>query len=401
MNFDLKQSFCQGAKVRLSLRDAETGKLSWRGKWQKNLMLDVGLNALANNQGGYANLFTYCKVGSGTNANSRNSAGSAIFTQSGTTVTASTSFFLSSDVGALLKYGGTGVSSGIEQYITAYVSATQVTVATSNTQSSPIAGTVWFVNQTALQTYLYQSNTYPNGGSFNGYTLSGNQITLFRTFNFPVQGSLYSVNEIGYDRVSGSGTVIGRIVLGSTVNVPTTNFLVVELQMTVTQTPGSSLAVSNVGTGFNTAGNLMWQVWNCSNIGANGNTGVFPANGSYGIMMDAFSSSPLLQFYTGSAITLQSSIQNANPGTSSSGYATAAMPNLSNTSNPVGVGTSAVSFSFTTAGESCNALVFGGNFGGAIAQLLVLNLTTPVTLPTGTFSGNFVYQANFTRSLVN
>lgn len=400
MNLDLKKSFTSGAKVRLSLRDAKTQKLTWRGKWQKNLFLDVGLNALANNQGGYANTFTYCKVGSGINANSVNTGGSAILSQSGNTVTASSAFFTSNMVGALLKFGNIGTSNGLEQYITAFTSSTQVTVSTSTTQSA-VAGTVWFVNQTGLQTFLYQSNTYPNGGTFNGYTLSGNTIVYFRTFNFAVQGSSYSVNEIGYDRAAGGTTCLGRIVLGSTVTVPTTNFLVVEIQMTVTQTPGSSTAVGNVGTGFNTAGNLMWQVWNCSGIGANGNSSLFPANGSYGILMDQVTANPLMQFYTGGTITLNGSIQNANPATSGSGYATGVLPALSNTSNPVGVGTSAVSFSFTTAGETCSALVFGGNFGGPIAQLLVLNLTTPVTLPVGTFSGNFTYQANFTRTLTN
>jgi hypothetical protein len=399
MNVKLKRSFSSGAKVKLSSRNAETGKLTRLTGWRSNLILDVGLNYLANNSGnsGYAGLITYCKVGSGTTPNSVNSGGSAIFSQATNVVTASTAFFTSAMVGAILKYGATG-SSGTEQYITAYTSPTQVTVSSSATVAA-IAGTVWFVQQTGLQTYLYQSNTYPNGGSYNGYTISNNVITYYRTFNFSVQASPYNVNEVGYDSQAGSTTVLGRIVLGTTVTVPTTDFLVVEIQISVTQSPGAPLTVSNVGTGLNTAGQIMWQAWNASNIDPSGARGLFPANGSYGILMDT-SYNCHLQFYTGSAITLQGSIQNSNPATSSSGY-DVSFGALNQSGNPVGYGTSSANYSFTTAGETCSALVFGGDAGGPIAQLLVLNLTTPVVLPVGSFTGSFTYEAIFGRTLVN
>jgi hypothetical protein len=107
-----------------------------------------------------------------------------------------------------------------------------------------------------------------------------------------------------------------------------------------------------------------------------------------------------MQFYTGSAITLQSSIQNANPTVSASGYFKT-FGGISQSGNPVGVGTVSASYSFTTSGETCSALVFGNNPGGNVAQLLVLNLTTPVTLPTGSFTGSFTYKATFSRTLVN
>lgn len=396
----LKRCDTAGARARISTRNASTGEITRQTGWTNNLILDVGLNYLANNSGnnGYAGLITYCKVGSGTTPNSVDSGGSAIFTQATNVVTASTAFFTSAMVGAILKYGATG-SSGAEQYITAYTSPTQVTVSSSATVAA-IAGTVWFVQQTGLQTYLYQSNTYPSGGSYNGYTISGNVITYYRTFNFSVQASPYDVNEVGYDSQAGSTTALGRIVLGSTVTVPTTDFLVVEIQISVTQAPGAPLSVSNVGTGFDTTGQIMWQAWNASKIDASGGGGQFPANGAYGILMDS-SQGCSLQFYTGSAITLQGSIQNSTPVTSSSGYG-AAFGALSNSGNPVGYGTSSASYSFTTAGETCSALVFGNKDAyGDVAQLLVLNLTTPVVLPVGSFAGSFTYEAIFGRTLIN
>ena len=136
---------------------------------KKNLILDCGLNGLAKDTNlglstFAANSFLYCQVGDGTDP-VKISSGAITFTQSGNIVTASGNFFTSPMQGAILKYGtGTG---GVEQYITAVNSGTQVVVSTSATVGSTV-GSVWLVNQTGLANPIFATNSYVTGGGFCG-----------------------------------------------------------------------------------------------------------------------------------------------------------------------------------------------------------------------------------------
>src|ERR1700744_5859559 len=270
-----KWNIALGAKLQgratLYLQDIATG-VQTQVADKSNLVLDVALNALRNTGTPYTTLLAACKVGSGTNANEFNFGGSAIFTQLGNTITATSGVFTSAMVGGIFKYGATGTSNGAEQYIASFISATQVTVSGAGmTVAVAAAGAVWMVQQTTLQTYNISSTSYQATG--NGTTYSGNTVTFQRTYVFAAQGSAYSVNEVGYYSAGGSNLVFGRIVLGSTVNVPTTSFLVVTLQLTVTQSPATITAVGNVGTHFNTAGNAAINFWSLQTIATNGSTG--------------------------------------------------------------------------------------------------------------------------------
>lgn len=402
MKFSLDQKTTGGAKVRLSTKNAATGKITRKTGWEKNLLMDAGLNLLANGAAGFPQIFPYCKVGSGTSPNFVNSGGSAIFTQAGNTLTASTAFFTSSMVGGIIKFGASG-SAGLEQYISAFTSSTVVTMATSNTQATAIAGTFWQVNQTALQTYLYQSSTYPNGGSYNGYTISGNSITLFRTFNFAQQGTAYAVNEVGYGDSPTAGNVLGRIVLGSTVDVPNTDYLVVEIQFTWTVSPSAPTAVTNTGTGINTAGQIMWQSWACDVVTSTGSSAaIFTANGSAINIMDG-SGNPALGLNLNTPIILQTSIQNASPVNESSVNFLPGVnfPQISNSGQPVGVGYSQASFSFVTTGYTVYAITFSVSAGAQNFVPFLLLLSTPYVTPNGTFSGTVAWQLKFSRTLTN
>lgn len=411
MNASINLGMKLGGRVRLSLYDAKTRKRIWRGKWESNLVFDTYLNALANNStttAGYANAFSVLKVGSGTNANEFNAAGSAIFTQVGNTVTAASSFFTSAMVGGIFKYGATGTSNGAEQYISGFTSATQVTVSGAGmTVATPTAGAVFMVQQTGLQTFSFQSSTYASGAGMNGFTFVGNVATLFRTFVFAQQGSSYSVNEVGYATVAqSSGLCNGRIVLGSTVTVPPTNFLVAQFQLVCTQSPSAQVAQANVGTGINTAGTAMLQCWDLdvpnASTGANSN---FQAGANVSNMCSGLTISPnrpYFNFYYGAtAPTLQTSIQASAAVQYNATFFQGQFGAMSNSGQPVGVGVATCSYSTTSAGQSCKSFIIGGQAGGNQMQVYVINLTTPVTLPTGSLQGTVTWTQQWSRTLVN
>ena len=161
----------------LRVRNAD-GSIAHETKPQGNLVFDAGLNSLANGCG-FAGLFQYCKVGSG-NTPVVVASGAVTFTQTGTTITASTNFFTSSMNGALLKYGSSGPS-GAEVYLT-YVDATHATASVSMTVTLPTAATVYMVQQTALQTWVATSGTYDSSGGANSTVFNNNVATMQRTF---------------------------------------------------------------------------------------------------------------------------------------------------------------------------------------------------------------------------
>jgi hypothetical protein len=387
-------------RVRLFLEDRASGARRQVSDWESNLVFDTGLNNLATGfggrqPGGNVGLYTYLQVGSGNTPNFFNSGASAIFTQSGNTLHSSTGFFTGAMVGGLFKWGiGTG---GAEIYITGYTDSQNVTVSTSATVSTPAIGTVWMVQQTALETFLYNTTVKQNGA--NGTTYSGNTQVNSLTFVFPSQGSVYSVNEIGYTNSSSTSSCYGRIVLSSTVTVPTTDFLVVEFEGTNIQSPSAQIAVGNVGSNVDTAGTAMLQQWCGQYVNSDGSIG----QGNYGNIGDG-GSPPVIAFHTANDITLHTSIQSITTvaGQASEAYQFS-FGSMSNAGNPVGVGTSGVSWSTTSAGETVYFLVFGEDyaFGGNIAQLYVIQLTTPITLPVGTFAGSGVWTTTFTRNLSN
>jgi hypothetical protein len=391
---NLKRNF--GSKIwgecETRIIDAATGKIVKRSKKLKNLVFDTGLNLLAGAQSGFGDFFETCAIGSGTNPNSV-ASGAVTFTQVATAITASAGFFNVGMVGAIFKYGAFG-SGGAEYYITAYIDTTHVTVATSATVVSSTAATVWLVNQTVLQTPLYTSSTYQNSAGDNGTSYASNVIQLKRTFVFPVQSSPYNVNEIGYSgRSTPSGQVNGRVVLGSTDVVAPTQFFVCIWTLSYTQTPGSPTAQGNVGTNIDTTGNVMIQAWSnqiVNSDGTNGNNGagLLDSSGSFGAA-----------FHTG-AISLNSTIDTSQPPTNAEPIGLS-LNAFSNSMQPVGVGISTSIFSVNTSGQTINCIIAGNGNASFTQAIYVLSLTTPVTAPSGTFSGTLVLVRTFSRILTN
>jgi hypothetical protein len=381
-------------KVRTRIVDAATGETVKVSPWKTNLIFDSGLNRLASGVG-YANFFSTCKVGSSNAANSI-ASGAITFTQTGTTITASGGFFTSGMTGAILKFGtGTG---GAEQYIT-FVNSTTATSLTSMTQSTPIVGTVWLVQQTGLTTLVLSTTNLQTSTGSNSSTFTTNSVTHQRIFVFPQQGSPYSVNEIGYDNGNGGATCNGRVVLGATDVISPSQFYAVEVQMTFVITPGVPTAAANVGTGIDTTGTASINFWDCQIVTAAGNQG-FAVTNAPSMLCDG-SSQIAVAVATGAQ--LSQNITQTNVPTAIGVIAVIGQTgNLSNSGQAVGVGIQNLTFSLSTAGQTVNAFVIGGNTSPtSIRPIFVLNLTTPFTLPTGTFSGTFSFKVQFTRTLSN
>lgn len=213
---------------------------------QKNLLLDQGLNYLGNGTiSAWQGMFTNCVLGSGTTPTRRDS-GAITFTRSGTTVTASASFFESADTGRLLKF-----DSGKECYLT-YVDGT---TATSNLSGTVAAseGTVYYVNATSHQTEVKRSNTYStdsnaNGSSWNGTTAV---FSLWRTFLFSAETGSVTYREIGWSHTSTAGANLsGRALLaGGGDSLVAGQIYKVKVQFDVTLSPTAAVAFT-VSTGL-------------------------------------------------------------------------------------------------------------------------------------------------------
>jgi hypothetical protein len=73
-----------GGRVRVAVIDAATKRVLRKGKWQKNLILDQGMDMIATTL--FNQLFTACAAGTGTAPTDVNLGATA--TVSGTTITA-------------------------------------------------------------------------------------------------------------------------------------------------------------------------------------------------------------------------------------------------------------------------------------------------------------------------
>lgn len=206
-----------------------------------NLINDGGMDLVASNR--WANLTKYGHYGSGTNVNKRDS-GAVTLSRTGTTVTASASFFLAADPDRIIKW-----DSGEEAYIASFTSDTEVETVDSGTIAAD-TGSVHYVDETALQTEIQRTSSLSADGGANGTSYSTGVLTFKRTFLFSAASGTESVNELGWGPAN-STTVFGRVVLGSTVTLLDTQQLELEvnLDLSLPNTSGTT-AFSGPITGW-------------------------------------------------------------------------------------------------------------------------------------------------------
>lgn len=393
---------CRAVNVK-EYAETKTSRARWT-PWKKNLVFDAALNAFAGGTGNLtkeqgASSFAYCQVGTSAAAQTFQSGG-VTFTQVGTTITASSTFFTAAMVGAIFKYGNPGTSNGAEQYIVSQTGTSCVVSGAGMTVGTPTPATVFLVQQTALTSPLLSTNSYQTTGSSCGTVTTGNVQTFQRTFNFPVQGSPYNANEIGWRNIADTTYSFGRLVLASTIVVAPTQFLQVQLQMVVTYSPGSPMAVSNVGTIIDTSGTAMLEYLSFATVTSTGNTD----STTVGIGLGFFGGQPCkARLAMQTATYTQNSAPTNTYGSAPAFSGISFTPSTSSWVND-GSNTGVCTLSFltqtaSTAGQTIYGI--GITSDSHIANLLFdVKLTTPYVAPTGTFQPQIVFTLIFTRTLV-
>jgi len=367
------------------------GKLDW----QENLILDYGLNAWAKQGGAQhnpSNSFDYCQIGSGTTPVAYPS-GSITFTQATTTITASASFFTSAMVGGLFKWG-TG-SGGAELYISAVeVGGLSCTVTTSATVSTAAVGTVWMVQQSSLTAFIRSQDSYATGGSNCGYTTTGANITMQRTYIFLPPGSAQDVNELGWYGGGDGSHCFGRLVLSTTDVIGTSNYYVVQIQIGIDYSPASPVTVTSVGTSIDTSGTLALEAFACHVPSNTGTDATISADSSLDGESAVF------------GLITQTYSQNASPGAEAMGvmsaYVSVNYPDWARiTSGLPGIMRfQSANESWTTAGETVYGIGLC-SVGGTVGPCIDVLLANPFTLPVGPYVLSTQWTIQYTRELSN
>jgi hypothetical protein len=192
----------------------DEGKVVYETDFAPNLILMNGMDRIATTK--LCDLFLYCAIGTDSTPTSRSSGGIYLnfiwdFTGpgSGITLTAASSFFTSGDIGSLIYFDST--HHGI---INAVASGTQASIATPvgyDPGYDIVSSTnvlIHKVTQAGLVAEVRRSNNYLTGSGNCGYSRVGDTYTHQRTYDFPVESSPISYNEVGF---SHSSTVAGNL----------------------------------------------------------------------------------------------------------------------------------------------------------------------------------------------
>jgi len=220
-----------------------------------NLILDQGLDGIAVRTWESAALVAV--VGTGTTPVRRDS-GATTLSRSGTTVTASASFFEAGDVGRLIKW-----DSGEESKVTSFTSATEVVVADSGTIAAD-AATIWYVDQVGLAT-----ETKRVSGPLSAVTSFIRPVLKYtREFTFSAETGTITYREIGWSHTTIAGNnLFGRDLLpGSGVTLTDTQQLRVTLELDIELSPTQPVAWTNPITGFTSNGQFVLQGISISTI---------------------------------------------------------------------------------------------------------------------------------------
>lgn len=297
--------------------------------WQDNLILDSGLNKLGTTIL-WNNAWSFCLFGNPVSPTPvRRDSLTTTFTTVGTACTASVGFFTSADVGRLIKFNDATFQ---ECYIGAFISATAVTLLTA---PSPVitatSATIWYVNETALDTFYASTNTYGTNGGDNGTSAAGNITTYKRTFvGTAIAGAPVTLTEIGFSNSASNSNIFDRDIIAGGVTLQIGDQPLAIAQLILTLTPNTSTAAGNVATGFNSAGNMILcgtqaagatvipQV-NSSGVTVNSSGTMEPANGMQVSLVTATFTLPAFSNGIGTLITPQTAPDSFLNGTYSAG----------------------------------------------------------------------------------
>jgi hypothetical protein len=246
----IKNNLVRSAELHYTLSILRGSEIIDERKKSKNLILDCGLDSVANSN--FPSKITYMLLGNAVNPTPvRRDSGVITLSQSGVTITASGNYFVASDTGRLLKYND---GTGAEVYLT-YVSPTQATASRSVGISS-VNGTIWYVNQTALDSFVRAGNSAGAGGGDNGTTWVGSVQTLKKTILCGAESGRVTYTEIGFNESSSNTNIFDRDIIVGGITLDDGDQARCMVELIVTYAPTTPLAVANVGTNCDTSGNM-------------------------------------------------------------------------------------------------------------------------------------------------
>lgn len=235
-------------RVQAHVVDGKKGRVIKTMPWQDNLILDQGLDQYLGGPNNWCNLLKNCAAGTGTTPTRDVMDGTASQTLTTVTLSGSTYSFTGGDVGKWI-----GWASGYQAKITAYLSATQVTVDRSQTVAAGTA-TLYRAGQVGLATEVKRSNTYPTYTYTDGRQASATwgtsgppaYITYRRTYDFTAEVGSVNYTEIGISGNSAAGNnLFSRILLAGAVSVASGQQLRITYELVVT-IPGTNRPVQTL-----------------------------------------------------------------------------------------------------------------------------------------------------------
>lgn len=224
-------------RFQVQVVDAKTGRVVETRPWQKNLILDSGLDRIATET--WASQLSYGVAGTGNTPTKDIPDEGDEFDQSGTTITRTTGTrdFSADDIGKLIRW-----SSGEEAYITAYTSATVVTADRSQTVAAGEVDALYRVAQTGLTTETKRTSTQPEFDDEDDdlpakhvrVDADAGTITFRVTRDFSEEASPVNYTEVGVSSQSGSGNnLFSRMLLAGAVTVGTGQLLRLKYELTI------------------------------------------------------------------------------------------------------------------------------------------------------------------------
>jgi len=225
-------------RFQVQVVEAATGRVVESRPWQSNLILDSGLDRIATE--GWASQLAYGVAGTG-NTPTKDLPDDPADTYScaGTTVTrvTGTRDFVAGDVGKLIRW-----TSGEEAYITAYTSATVVTVGTSATIAASPIDALYRVAQTGLTTEVQRSTNEPTfideddgyASVSTRYDKAAGTITFRTTKDFTEEVAPVNYTEVGMASLATvASNLFSRMLLSGAVTVGIGQLLRLKYELTV------------------------------------------------------------------------------------------------------------------------------------------------------------------------
>lgn len=243
------------ALLRYKVGFIRDGKRYLSPNWTNNLILDSGLNKIGSGVF-WAPAFSDALFGNAVSPDPvRRDSSPVTFSTVGNICTASGNFFEIGDVGRLIKFNDID---GTEAYITNFTNATQVTLSISPSPAiAAQTSTIWYVNQTQLNSYYSGTVSYGSAGGDNGTSFVGNVQTMKRTYIGAPAVSNTTLTEIGFNNGAANVDLFDRDIIVGGVPIVTGDQPLAVAELIIEWNPAPSpVAVPNVASGYDSAGDI-------------------------------------------------------------------------------------------------------------------------------------------------